>query len=245
MKTTTKRRLRLALAIFAFCHAAAWGQVNVKGAIVNSTVGYQYQGAAPNGHLLCGNGAEYVDSAFCGATAFYQTISQNSVDLPQRARLDFTNNFTVSDESGNATLVELAATIHSNTTGNAQTATTATTASNANAVGGTALSGLCQTTGAGCPNIVRLGFATGCIAPTSSFATCTTLITWGSAFADTNYIPVCTGSGPLVDTTGVTGRASLVGVTAQTATTVTIATANLGTAGNVGFTIINCVGVHF
>src|SRR6202789_3060923 len=33
--------------------------------IVNS-LGYQYNGAAPSGHTLCGNGTNYVDSATCG-----------------------------------------------------------------------------------------------------------------------------------------------------------------------------------
>lgn len=231
-----KKQLRFALAIFAFCHSAAWGQVPIKGSTVDASLGYTIGGTATGGHVLCGNGTRYVDAATCGNIGiFYQFVSQNSVNLPQRGRLDFSNNFNVTDEAGVATLVDLAGTIHSDTSG---------TSGNTNALSGVGIGGICQSTQAGCAHLTHTGFATGCVAPTSSFGTCTTTITWDVAFADMNYFPICTGGGPLVDSTGLIGRAVLTGVTAQTATTVTVATSNMGTAGNVGFGIINCVAVH-
>lgn len=129
---------------------ALHAQVNVKGKTVDATVGYTYQGGATNNFVLCGVGGLFIPQATCGTVAnpFYQSVSQNSVPLPQRFNTDYTGNFHVTDEAGASTLIDLATTINSNTTGNAASATTS---NNSAAVGGVALSGLCQTSGTGCP----------------------------------------------------------------------------------------------
>lgn len=41
----------------------------VNGTVFNAGTGFQYQGAAPNGHCLIGNGTNYVDSSSCGGGA--------------------------------------------------------------------------------------------------------------------------------------------------------------------------------
>lgn len=143
-------------------------QVPIKGSTVDATVGYKYNGTAPNNHVLCGNGVEYIDAVSCGLVAnpFYQSITNDAgIPVAPRANIQFSVDFGVIDlgTGPNATEIVLAATIASNTTGNASTAThantadTATnatnagTAANANAVGGVSLAGLCQTSGTGCP----------------------------------------------------------------------------------------------
>lgn len=144
--------------------AALHAQVPIKGSTVDATQGYTINGAAPNNQPLCGNGTKAVFQASCGTASlpFYQTIQTNGSGLPQRNFLNFDSNFSVADSSPSTT-VHLASTVSVNTSGNAATATnavnaanatnatTAATATNANAVGGVALSGLCQTGGAGCP----------------------------------------------------------------------------------------------
>lgn len=231
MKTTIRKRLRLGLAIFAFCHAAAWGQVNVNGATVNATQGFQMAGAAPTGHILCGNGLRYVDAATCGGIGtFYQFVSQNSVNLPQRGRLDFSNNFNVTDEPIVATLVELASTIHVDTSG---------TAANASTVGGVPVAGLCQTGGAGCPVIPVVQFvrAGGCTVAGGSFTTCTVNITMTPGFADTSYAMVCTG-------TGANGPQVYINTTTKiTGTTSSVTVAAAGSATD-GYTGIDCIFSH-
>jgi hypothetical protein len=42
------------------------GGKNYFGGVVNSIAGFQFNSAAPNNHVLCGNGTAYVDSATCG-----------------------------------------------------------------------------------------------------------------------------------------------------------------------------------
>jgi hypothetical protein len=138
---TMKKTILLALTLLSSTLALA--QVNVNGATVNASQGYQMAGAAPDGHTLCGNGARYVDAASCGASAFYQFVQANGTNLTQRATLNFDSNFSPVDASP-VTLVHLASTITA-------------TAANANAVGGVALAGLCQSGGTGCPGATFTG----------------------------------------------------------------------------------------
>lgn len=144
MKTTSK--IFAAFAVLAVMAIGTGFAVNVIGAIVNATTGFQYNGTAPSNHVLCGNGTTYVDAPNCGTVAspFYQIVQTGGTSFIQRFFLNFDSNFAPAD-SNPSTTVHLASTITSNTSGNAATAT------NANAVGGVALSGLCQTGGTGCP----------------------------------------------------------------------------------------------
>lgn len=126
MKATNKVLVSVALVVLV--GIAAGAGVNLNGAIVNAFTGFKFNGAAPLNHVLCGNGTLYVDAAACGTVAvpFYQTIDSQSVALPQRFVTNYTSNFTLADESGDATLIELA----SNITSNAATATALATAPN-------------------------------------------------------------------------------------------------------------------
>lgn len=57
-------------------------------------------------------------------TIYYQTVQANTSDQTQRAKLNFTTNFSLADSASPArTTVDLASTISSNTNGNAATAT--------------------------------------------------------------------------------------------------------------------------
>lgn len=98
--------LSLALAIGS---AAAYGQVNVNGATVDASQGFTYSHAAPNGHVLCGNGTRYVDAATCGTVAnpFYQFVKTNGTPVTQRFNTNFTSRFTLSDDGTN-TIVDYA-----------------------------------------------------------------------------------------------------------------------------------------
>lgn len=76
----------------------------------------------------------------------------------------------------------------------------------------------------------------GCTTAATLNATCTTTVTWGTAFADANYTAVCKG-------VGVTGLPILQAETAKLAASVTVQTINL-TAVAAAFTTIECVAVH-
>lgn len=137
MKSTNK--ILAGFAVLAVMAVGAGFAVNIKGAIVDATTGYTFGGTAPNNHVLCGNGSEYVDAASCGTVASpnYQTMQNNGTPLTARADLNFDPDFTLSDTSPSTT-VALAATISS-------------TAANSLALGGTAASFYCMTSGLHCP----------------------------------------------------------------------------------------------
>lgn len=80
--------------------------------VLNAVTGLQVNGAAPNGHLLVGNGTEYVDSATLPAgLAFYQTIQSSASSFAQQPKLNFLSAFVVANDPGNtSTDVSLAAT---------------------------------------------------------------------------------------------------------------------------------------
>jgi hypothetical protein len=76
----------------------------------------------------------------------------------------------------------------------------------------------------------------------SSYDTCQTILTWPTAFADTGYIPVCSGLSANINGTG-TGQAIVLTVTSYTTTQVTTNTqTQRSVAGQ--FTEIDCVGLH-
>ena len=76
----------------------------------------------------------------------------------------------------------------------------------------------------------------------SSYDTCQTILTWPTAFADTGYIPVCSGLSANINGTG-TGQAIVLTVTSYTTTQVTTNTqTQRSVAGQ--FTEIDCIGLH-
>jgi hypothetical protein len=92
------------LALLAASSVAAFAQIPLIGSTVNATVGYEIGGTAPSTHTLCGNGANYVDSATpcTSTTLFYQTVDANGTAQTQRPVLNFSSFFTLTDSSSPA-----------------------------------------------------------------------------------------------------------------------------------------------
>lgn len=67
---TMKSKVLAAVAAIALVVVACGFAVNVNGAIINALTGFQFTGAAPANHTLCGNGTYYVDASACGVSAF-------------------------------------------------------------------------------------------------------------------------------------------------------------------------------
>ena len=81
MKTISKLLSLLCLGV------TAYGQVNLKGKTVDANQGYTYQGTAPVGTVLCGNGSKMLPSGSCPivvamAAALAATPSQCSGSTP-------------------------------------------------------------------------------------------------------------------------------------------------------------------
>lgn len=102
MKTTNK--IIAGFAMLAVMAVGAGFAVNIEGAIVNAATGFQFNGAAPSGHVLCGNGSEYVDAATCGAAANYQTMQNNGTPFTPRADLNFSSRFFLTDTPPSTTV---------------------------------------------------------------------------------------------------------------------------------------------
>lgn len=144
MKTKATNKILAGFAALALIAMTAGFAVNINGAIVNALTGFQFNGAAPNGHVLCGNGSLYVDAASCGAAANYQTMQSNSTPLTQRGILNFDTNFALADTSPSTT-VHLASSIGVN----AATAT-ALAATPAQCTGGSFATGIAANGAANC-----------------------------------------------------------------------------------------------
>lgn len=79
-------------------------------ASVNAGTGYKVAGAAALGTVLCGNGAVYTSCTVGSLTGlYYQTVASNGTAETQRATLNFSTNFSLTDSSSPArTSVDLA-----------------------------------------------------------------------------------------------------------------------------------------
>lgn len=102
-----------------------WSTFNSKQAAIsgNSCTSGQYADSISSaGSISC---AQVAYSQLSGApTIYYQTVQSNGSSETQRANINFTTNFSLSDSSANnRSTVDLASTISSNTTGNAGTST--------------------------------------------------------------------------------------------------------------------------
>jgi hypothetical protein len=83
-------------------NAVGNGLGTLKAAFVNTTSGFQFNGGAPEGHFLVGNGEGYVDSATLpSGIVKYQTIESAGTPLTQRSFLNFLAPLTAVDDSGN------------------------------------------------------------------------------------------------------------------------------------------------
>lgn len=94
---------------------------------VNANQGFRYNGTAPSGQTLCGNGTNFVPSPSCGGslTLYYQTMQLGGANRTQRPTLNFDGSFfNVTDNGGsNRTDVTLNSLLPTSITGNAGTAT--------------------------------------------------------------------------------------------------------------------------
>lgn len=171
-----------------------WG-VDVEGAglagQINAQGGYLYDGAAPNNHVLLGDGTAYVDSAtipysiLSGAPGlFYQTVDANAVAQTQRPALNFSSRFAVTDSASPArTNVDVPA-----------TGTGAKVVSAAGA--GTAAQFACwtsagdvagQTSPCGGGTTQFLLNQNTCTPPNSTDGMCTGSLAFGTSFADSGW----------------------------------------------------------
>ncbi len=102
MKATNK--ILVGLAALASIAIGAGLAVNIKGAIVDASTGYTFNGSAPNNHVLCGT--VYVDATACGTVASpnYQTMQSNGTPLTARADLNFTPRFFLTDTPPSTTV---------------------------------------------------------------------------------------------------------------------------------------------
>lgn len=73
----------------------------INAGIINAGTGFRLGGAAPNGHVLIGNGTNYVDRATIPTSAAnYQVVEQAGTPITQRNKLNFLAPLTAVDNGG-------------------------------------------------------------------------------------------------------------------------------------------------
>jgi hypothetical protein len=163
---------------------------------INSNTGYQLNSAAPNNHVLCGNGTNYVDATTCGVNTGVTSFNTRTGGVTLTSG-DVTTalGFTPPSITGTGAT----GTWNISITGNAATATTATTAT---ALAGTPTqcssgyaTGIAANGNANCAgssSIIESFNVAGCSAPASTDSQCNGTITLATAMPDTNYTPTLT-----------------------------------------------------
>ena len=170
-------------------------------------------------------------------TFFYQTMDANATAQTQRAALNFSSFFTLSDSaSPSRTTVDP---VHTITAGSCAFPSTISydvygriTACSAGTQPST--------------KIVRTASAIGCVTPTGTGQACDQTITWSDGgFADTNYAVSCSGQSPF--TSGSSSEPFAVDLTGwgtPTTTTVNVQTTSKGSDTGASFGTVTCIGVH-
>lgn len=149
---------------------------------------------------------------------------------------------TVAGTNASGQIIAQTGTITNSTSGNAATATalatTPTQCTGSQFATGIAANGNANcATPAGTSVVQSVILNGGCTTGSSSYDTCNNVLTWPVAFADTSYSVTCFGIGP------TDPRAVVHAGLSKTTTTITAQTVTEGSVA-VGFSEIDCIGVH-
>lgn len=210
--------------------------IDVENGAINTSFGYLYNGAAPAGSVLCGNGTAFVSTSLTScaggpSTIYYQHMQRNGSLYNQEPFLNFSTDFSLADNPGSTrTEVGLLAT---GVTAGTYTNPTLTVDANGRVDA--------ATNGIALPIIERMNITTGiCTTGMGAAATCNFTVTWTTPFADGNYTLVCSpnigGAGGLTALMWSNKTATQFELTIQNGT------ASMAVATTL--TEIDCIGVH-